>query len=338
MEENEEKNVEEKSVVEDFGQNQKQNGEQSSKSNDDNVQKENKYKVIALNYFEKSMSSIKETMRKIDENYQIRKNYPALFHKKFIWIGIILFTIILLSGFAMGRASQASLLEEQDRNINIKAGQISNLASEKSSLKSEIDVLEHSNEIMDEEYTAYKEKMQPYEELEAAEAEARKEELARQKAQAEEEATRKAEEEAAAKVAAEAEAKRIAEEAAAAKAAAAEEAKRQAEEAERIGYETGISYDQLARTPDDYFGQKIKFYGKVVQVIEGSGVINIRFAVDDNYDYMILGEYDSSLVSSRILEDDYITIYGQSMGLYTYESTMGADITIPSVVIDRIDQ
>lgn len=259
-------------------------------------------------------------------------------HKKFMWIGIILFTMILLSGFAMGRASQASLLEEQDKNINIKAGQISNLASEKSSLKSEITALERSNKSMDEEYTAYKEKMQPYEELEAAEAEARKEELARQKVQAEEEATRKAEEEAAAKVAAEAEAKRIADEEAAAKAAAAEEAKRQAEEAERIGYETGISYDQLARTPDDYFAKKIKFYGKVVQVIEGSGVINIRFAVDDNYDYMILGEYDSSLVSSRILEDDYITIYGQSMGLYTYESTMGADITIPSVVIDRIDQ
>ena len=45
---------------------------------------------------------------------------------------------------------------------------------------------------------------------------------------------------------------KAAEEAAAAK--AAEEAK---------GYETGITYDQLARTPDDFKGKKVKFYGKV---------------------------------------------------------------------------
>lgn len=81
MEENEKKNVEEKSVVEDFGQNQ----EQKSEASDDNVQKENKYKGIALNYFEKSMSSIKKTMKKLDEKYQIRKKYPSLFHKKLLF-------------------------------------------------------------------------------------------------------------------------------------------------------------------------------------------------------------------------------------------------------------
>lgn len=41
-----------------------------------------------------------------------------------------------------------------------------------------------------------------------------------------------------------------------------------AEEAQ--GYETGITYDQLARTPDDFKGKKVKFTGKVVQVIEGT--------------------------------------------------------------------
>lgn len=98
---------------------------------------------------------------------------------------------------------------------------------------------------------------------------------------------------------------------------------------EARGYETGITYDQLARTPDDFKGKKVKFYGKVVQVIEGSGSVQIRLAVDDNYDTILLGEYSSSTVSSRVLEDDYITIYGTSVGTISYKSTMGGTITIP---------
>lgn len=107
---------------------------------------------------------------------------------------------------------------------------------------------------------------------------------------------------------------------------------------EARGYETGITYDQLARTPDDFKGKKVKFYGKVVQVIEGSGSVQIRLAVDDNYDTILLGEYSSSTVSSRVLEDDYITIYGTSVGTISYKSTMGGTITIPGVYIDKIDQ
>lgn len=109
-----------------------------------------------------------------------------------------------------------------------------------------------------------------------------------------------------------------------------------AEEAQ--GYETGITYDQLARTPDDFKGKKVKFTGKVVQVIEGSGSIQIRLAVNDNYDTILFGQYDSSIVGSRVLEDDHITIYGTSAGTISYQSTMGGTITIPGVSIEKIDQ
>lgn len=109
-----------------------------------------------------------------------------------------------------------------------------------------------------------------------------------------------------------------------------------AEEAQ--GYETGITYDQLARTPDDYMAKKVKFYGKVIQVLEGDDSIQIRLAVDDNYDTVIYGEYKKSIVSSRVLEDDHITIYGKSVGTISYQSTMGGTITIPCVYIDKIDQ
>ena len=117
-----------------------------------------------------------------------------------------------------------------------------------------------------------------------------------------------------------------------------EEAEKKRKEEEARGYETGTTYDQLARTPDDYTFTKVKFYGKVIQVLEDDDTTQIRLAVDDNYDTVIYGEYDSNIVSSRILEDDYITVSGISMGLLTYESTMGGNITIPSMTIDKIDQ
>ncbi len=111
-----------------------------------------------------------------------------------------------------------------------------------------------------------------------------------------------------------------------------------AAEKEAQGYETGITYDQLARTPDDYIGEKVKFYGRVVQVIEGDSVVQIRLAVNDDYDTVLFGQYESSTVSSRVLEDDYITIYGTSVGTISYESTLGGTITIPGVYIEKIDQ
>lgn len=116
-----------------------------------------------------------------------------------------------------------------------------------------------------------------------------------------------------------------------------EQAKKEAEEKERKGYDTGITYDQLARTPDKYMGEKVKFKGKVVQVMEGDGTTQIRLAVNDNYDTIVYAEYDSSIVESRVLEDDMITIMGVSTGLITYESTMGGNISIPGILIDKID-
>ena len=117
-----------------------------------------------------------------------------------------------------------------------------------------------------------------------------------------------------------------------------EEAKRLAEEEAKKGYDTGITYNQIARTPDDYKGKKIKFKGKVIQVMEGDGEVQIRLAVGGDYDKIIYGVYDSSIVSSRVLEDDNITIMGLSAGLLTYQSTMGGEITIPSMLIEKIDQ
>lgn len=106
----------------------------------------------------------------------------------------------------------------------------------------------------------YKESMSPYEELAQVEAEVKlKEANALAESLAESEAASIAESEAKAKAESIAESE--------AQAEADRIAQSQAEEQERIGYETGISYDQLARTPDDFINQKVKFTGKVLQVV-----------------------------------------------------------------------
>lgn len=76
----------------------------------------------------------------------------------------------------------------------------------------------------------------------------------------------------------------------------------------------------------------------MIQVIEGDGLTQIRFAVNDNYDTILFAEFDALIVSSRILEDDVITIIGLSTGLISYESTMGGKISIPGVDIKKIEQ
>lgn len=117
---------------------------------------------------------------------------------------------------------------------------------------------------------------------------------------------------------------------------AAEEAA-EAEEKDPASYRTDITYDQLARTPDDYFFEKITLSGKVVQVIEGDSTTNnLRVAVNDNYDTIVLVEYEKDILDSRILEDDYINIYGYYYGVTTYESTMGGNISVPTMLASMI--
>ena len=151
----------------------------------------------------------------------------------------------------------------------------------------------------------------------------------RERKEKEEKKKQEAEEAAAKKKKEEQEKKKLAEE---------EEEKRKEEEKEKQGYDTGITFEQLARTPDDYEGEKVKFNGEVLQVMEDEGTVQLRVAVNDDYDQVIFVEYDPDIIDSRVLEDDQITLMGISMGLFTYESTMGGDITIPAIVVDKIEQ
>lgn len=117
---------------------------------------------------------------------------------------------------------------------------------------------------------------------------------------------------------------------------AAQEAAQKAEE-EKVAYDTGITYNQLARTPNDYKGKKAKFTGKVIQVLEGDKETDLRIAVNGNYDTVLFVGYDPKITNTRILENDNVTVKGTSIGIYSYQSTIGGKISIPGMWTDRIE-
>lgn len=214
-------------------------------------------------------------------------------------IALSLISLFLLSG--CGNEEEINSLNAEISELKANIEQLNN---EKSQLQAKVD------------------EAAPWFKMTESEREAEQQRIATEKANAE-----KAEQE------------RLAAEKAAAEKKAAEE-KAEQERQEKIGYDTGITYEQLARTPDSYEGKKVKFKGKVIQVTEDASdnsLVTLRIAVNSDYDKVILVGYSPSIVSSRVLEDDIITIYGVSKGLYTYQSTMGGAITIPLISVDKID-
>ena len=153
---------------------------------------------------------------------------------------------------------------------------------------------------------------------------ATEEQLAQEKAQKEaEEAARKQAEE---------EAKRKAEEE---EKARKEEEERQKAEAEAHKYETGLTWEQIAREGKN--GTLGQFEGKIVQVINGNyGYTQYRIAINGNYDTIMLVEAASYELKETLLEDDYVYFKGKSMGTVSYESVLGTKITIPAFDVDEI--
>lgn len=116
--------------------------------------------------------------------------------------------------------------------------------------------------------------------------------------------------------------------------------KQKEKEAEKQKYETGITYEQLNRHPDTYMDEYVKFQGEILQYQEG-GVWSdtvIRLAVNGDYDKVLYVEIPSDILDSdnRIAEGEYITVRGTSMGIMTYETVLGANVSIPGVSAEKI--
>ena len=130
---------------------------------------------------------------------------------------------------------------------------------------------------------------------------------------------------------AEAEQKRIAEEQAQKEAEkqAQKEAEEQAKkEAEAHKYETGLTWEQIAR--EGKKGTLGQFEGKIIQVMNGDGFTQYRVAINGDYDQVMLIEVKNGVSKETLLEDDYVYFKGESLGTITYTTVMGAEMTIPA--------
>lgn len=93
---------------------------------------------------------------------------------------------------------------------------------------------------------------------------------------------------------------------------------------------TAANYTDYARREARHQGEQLTFSGKVVQVSEGSIRTVLRIAVDGDSDCIIYTTYAPNEGDIRTLENDQVTVQGRYSGLYSYESTLGGQITIPS--------
>ena len=93
-----------------------------------------------------------------------------------------------------------------------------------------------------------------------------------------------------------------------------------------------VKYSEVERNPDSFDGAKIKISGKDIQVSEGwFNSVTLRVSCNGN---IWLATYTRDDDEKRILENDYITAYGQCNGVETYTAITGAKVTIPSLHIE----
>ena len=98
------------------------------------------------------------------------------------------------------------------------------------------------------------------------------------------------------------------------------------------------SYEELARNPDSYKGKKITLHGEVIQVMEDGKRVSLRVNMNSNYNQTVYITYTLKSGEGRILEDDILEIYGTFEGLFTYETVLGAELSIPHVDAKYIER
>ncbi len=96
-----------------------------------------------------------------------------------------------------------------------------------------------------------------------------------------------------------------------------------------------LPYEELFRNSEKHMGKFIRVKGEVIQVLGEMGAWELRVNVTDKSSYGVSLWDDTVYVvyysDKRVIEKDIIEFTGLSEGVTTYETTMGNEITIPSL-------
>ena len=101
-----------------------------------------------------------------------------------------------------------------------------------------------------------------------------------------------------------------------------------------------IGYKDLARTPDDYTGNKITVTGEIMQVQEsGSEAIYLMNVTEDEYGFWedlvwINAPLDQN---NRYLEDDIVQIWGEYQGIRTYSTVLSSENSVPEINAEYLE-
>ncbi|AGM98646.1 hypothetical protein Javan271_0002 [Streptococcus phage Javan271] len=77
---------------------------------------------------------------------------------------------------------------------------------------------------------------------------------------------------------------------------------------------------------------KVQVTGTVIQALKSNEGMNLRLAINDDYDKVVLITIENSDYQDVIAEDDNVTVYGLNAGLTTYKTVMGNEQTIPAML------
>lgn len=92
-----------------------------------------------------------------------------------------------------------------------------------------------------------------------------------------------------------------------------------------------IAYDMLVRGGDDLINSYFTFTGKIVQAMEGQ--YRLALHNNNNYSDIVYLEYIPPTADFRLIKDDMVMVWGQSLGMYTYTSVSEAQITVPRLQV-----
>ncbi|HFU9448885.1 TPA: hypothetical protein ACGOA2_000078 [Streptococcus agalactiae] len=76
---------------------------------------------------------------------------------------------------------------------------------------------------------------------------------------------------------------------------------------------------------------RVQITGKVLQVQKSDDSVNLRVAINDDYDQVVLVSIETSDYKDIIAENDNVTVYGLNAGLTSYKTTLGSELTVPSM-------
>ena len=105
-------------------------------------------------------------------------------------------------------------------------------------------------------------------------------------------------------------------------------------------YRTDLTYEDLARYPDDNMFTAVSLGGRVIQVMKAqTGETQFRLAVNDDINQVILVELSDEAPKDlgRILEDDMLTVYGTAFNTIDYTTVMGDVRTVPVIIANHYD-